>query len=168
MSSVPDGYAMQIRERDNHTCQRCHKIWKAGRAFHVHHAVPTGAGGSDEPDNLTTLCNSCHKQVHSAMRAAGLFEVDLTTPGGRIRHARELLNYLQYHLAAQLGIPQPLLSAYENNEKPMPNALHEQAVRFLSALNRARTEVLSDYLDHDVPADICRVKLAEVLGEEEA
>lgn len=33
--------------------------------LHVHHIVKQGAGGSNELDNLTAICVSCHSDVHS-------------------------------------------------------------------------------------------------------
>lgn len=50
----------QVLERDGWKCTAC------GRTdhLHVHHIVPRSAGGSDELDNLTTLCVRCHSNQH--------------------------------------------------------------------------------------------------------
>jgi len=47
--------AREIRIRDNYTCQKC-----GLHGWHVHHIVPKGMGGSDDPSNLETLCEKCH------------------------------------------------------------------------------------------------------------
>lgn len=57
--------AARIRERDGHTCQRCNKPHPGtGRAFPVDHIVPwrsfTDKAAANAPDNLVTLCASCH------------------------------------------------------------------------------------------------------------
>ena len=56
-----------VRERDNYTCQIC----KAGQdknkknvPIEVHHITPRSKGGSNKPDNLISLCKTCHKKVH--------------------------------------------------------------------------------------------------------
>ena len=52
--------------RDNYTCQDCGRLVgiKKGDA-HVDHIIPTSEGGSDELDNLRTLCQSCHNRKTS-------------------------------------------------------------------------------------------------------
>ena len=53
-----------VRERDNCTCQYCHGKSKDGR-LEVHHLVHRADGGSDRPDNLITLCKTCHDKYHA-------------------------------------------------------------------------------------------------------
>ncbi len=50
--------------RDNHTCQACNGKSK-DKVLNVHHIIPRTAGGTNKPDNLITLCESCHKAYHS-------------------------------------------------------------------------------------------------------
>ena len=48
--------------RDNHTCQYCHD--KSGdKILNVHHLESRKTGG-DAPNNLITLCETCHKKYH--------------------------------------------------------------------------------------------------------
>ena len=49
--------------RDNHQCQHCHGKSK-DRILNVHHLESSKTGG-DSPDNLITLCESCHKAYHT-------------------------------------------------------------------------------------------------------
>lgn len=44
-------------DRDDHECQRC----GADENLTVRHRTPPAAGGSHELDNLTTICESCHR-----------------------------------------------------------------------------------------------------------
>ncbi len=54
-----------ILERDNYTCQCCGHVGtedSISRGMEVHHIMPCLFGGTNEPDNLTTLCPPCHLQ----------------------------------------------------------------------------------------------------------
>lgn len=48
--------------RDNHTCQFCHGKSK-DPVLNVHHIESRKIGG-DSPDNLITICETCHKAYH--------------------------------------------------------------------------------------------------------
>ena len=50
-----------VLNRDKYTCQHCKT--KQG-TLEVHHIVFRSNGGSDEPDNLITLCRQCHRELH--------------------------------------------------------------------------------------------------------
>ena len=60
------------RKRDNYTCQRCKKslkdLKKNNIQLQVHHIKPKSRGGTDVPENLITLCENCHKQVHEYLK----------------------------------------------------------------------------------------------------
>lgn len=60
-----------VLHRDSHTCQACNGKSK-DKILNVHHIVPRSQGGTDRPDNLITLCESCHKKYH-----AGRLKIDL-------------------------------------------------------------------------------------------
>lgn len=45
--------------RDGHTCQLC-KGKSKDKILNVHHIVFRSHGGTDKPNNLITLCNTCH------------------------------------------------------------------------------------------------------------
>ena len=55
---------MMVRDRDNYTCQHC-KGKKKDSRINVHHIVFRSNGGSDEPENLITLCKTCHDALHA-------------------------------------------------------------------------------------------------------
>ena len=54
----------KIWERDNHRCRICDK---EGKKFAVHHWDGTGETDhrNDSPDNLVSVCITCHKAVHT-------------------------------------------------------------------------------------------------------
>ena len=50
--------------RDKYTCQIC----KAKNTrLEVHHIVYRSKGGTDDLDNLVTLCEDCHKKIHNGI-----------------------------------------------------------------------------------------------------
>lgn len=53
-----------VLNRDNYTCQNCKGKHKDSK-LEVHHIVFRSQCGSDEENNLITLCHTCHKDLHS-------------------------------------------------------------------------------------------------------
>lgn len=53
-----------VLNRDNYTCQYCKGKHKDSR-LEVHHIIFRSQGGSDEENNLITLCHTCHRDLHS-------------------------------------------------------------------------------------------------------
>jgi len=51
-----------IRHRDNYTCQIC-KVKNV--ALDVHHIIFRSQGGTDDENNLVTLCKKCHNDIHT-------------------------------------------------------------------------------------------------------
>lgn len=62
-----------IISSDNYTCQCCKT--KKG-TLHVHHIIYRSQGGSDDINNLITLCERCHKSLHKGKLKE--FEAKLT------------------------------------------------------------------------------------------
>lgn len=52
-----------VLSRDKHTCQKCSGKKKDAK-LHVHHIVFRSNGGTNSPDNLITLCETCHDELH--------------------------------------------------------------------------------------------------------
>lgn len=55
-----------ILNRDKYTCQYCKGKSKDSR-LQIHHILERSKGGSNLPNNLITLCKSCHSQLHAGM-----------------------------------------------------------------------------------------------------
>ena len=49
-------------DRDNYTCQHC---GAKNTRLEVHHIIFRSQGGSDDLDNLITLCERCHNNLHN-------------------------------------------------------------------------------------------------------
>lgn len=56
----------QILLRDNFRCQE--KGCSYYKHLEVHHIIPRSKGGSDDPENLITLCQRCHDKKHGRHR----------------------------------------------------------------------------------------------------
>lgn len=58
----------KILQRDDRTCADCGAtvgdVLEDGEPAEVHHKTPVEAGGTNEPDNLITLCRDCHNERH--------------------------------------------------------------------------------------------------------
>ena len=71
-------YSNYIVWRDNLTCQDCGKFLAIQNEFgvyipaengaEVHHILPVSQGGTDNPNNLITLCKDCHKLRHKKLK----------------------------------------------------------------------------------------------------
>lgn len=55
---------MRCFVRDNFTCQHPGCTENRLKKVSVHHIIPRSAGGTDNLDNLVTLCIEHHHQVH--------------------------------------------------------------------------------------------------------
>lgn len=61
----------KVLNRDNYTCQCCKGRHKGNR-LEVHHIIHRSNGGSDEENNLITLCSVCHYNVHHGKQELNL------------------------------------------------------------------------------------------------
>ncbi|SMC28529.1 HNH endonuclease [Desulfacinum hydrothermale DSM 13146] len=66
---IPDAIRRDVLRRDEYKCQKCnwsHKEWNPSdpRHLELHHIRPHAEGGPNVQENLQTLCNKCHDEVH--------------------------------------------------------------------------------------------------------
>ena len=66
-----DKTRIRILKRDNGLCQPCLKQGRVTEAKQVDHKVPKFEGGTDDDDNLQSICKPCHdaKTQAEALRA---------------------------------------------------------------------------------------------------
>lgn len=57
---MPDGIRRIVLERDDNKCTKC----GSKEQLHVHHIVYRSNHGTDELENLTTVCDMCHLEIH--------------------------------------------------------------------------------------------------------
>jgi hypothetical protein len=67
-SAVPPRVRRLVLERDRFRCRGagCSRT----RFLSVHHLVPRETGGGNQPENLITLCEGCHRAAHRAAHRA--------------------------------------------------------------------------------------------------
>jgi hypothetical protein len=62
-SHLPKFLRLAYLRATNNTCQVCKK--NKDLVLEVHHILRRSQHGTDIPDNLITLCDKCHSQVHA-------------------------------------------------------------------------------------------------------
>jgi 5-methylcytosine-specific restriction endonuclease McrA len=60
-----------VRQRDGNACRNCGASGDWAR-LSVHHLLPAKLGGTDDMDNLVTLCSTCHPVYEKAARTLTL------------------------------------------------------------------------------------------------
>ena len=68
-TTIPPRVRREVLARDKHRCRAlgCTRT----RFLEVHHIVPRLQGGGNGPDNLVTLCGSCHRLFHEMEKGPG-------------------------------------------------------------------------------------------------
>jgi len=61
-STIPPRIRREVLARDRHQCRR--KGCNHTRFLEIHHIIPRAAGGTNDPENLVTLCTACHELWH--------------------------------------------------------------------------------------------------------
>lgn len=70
---IPDPVRRMVLQRDGLSCQQCdwsHTMWDTAdpRNLELHHKEHHAAGGANIPENLVTLCNVCHDDIHRSAK----------------------------------------------------------------------------------------------------
>jgi len=74
-----------VLNRDSYTCQKCKGKSKNSK-LEIHHIIFRKNHGSDEQENLITLCKTCHDELHKgniALKKNGKVK-------GRLKHATQM------------------------------------------------------------------------------
>lgn len=71
-----------VLHRDNYTCQYC---GKKNCQLQTHHIIYRSRGGSDDENNMITLCKECHKGVHD-----GTILLDKKPKKMKLKHATHM------------------------------------------------------------------------------
>ena len=86
-----------VLSRDQYRCYFASKTSKCFKTLHVHHLIYRSQGGSDRANNLLTLCEKHHKQVHKGT---------IKIPASQIQHkslkAATMMNIVKSQLLKQL------------------------------------------------------------------
>ena len=90
-----------VLARDKHTCQCCHGKSK-DRKMETHHIIFRSKGGSDAPDNLITLCHTCHDGFHN-----GTIELPKKIKPGMKFSAPTQMNVMRPRILADIQVAFP-------------------------------------------------------------
>lgn len=107
--------------RDNHECQHCHGKSK-DHVLNVHHLESRKTGGNS-PDNLITLCETCHKAYHR-----GEIELKAKRSSKSLRDAAvmSIMRWTVYNqLKDMLAIPVRLTYGYVTKHTRIKNGLEK-------------------------------------------
>lgn len=69
--TIPDSVRVAVLDRDNSACRECGWSYEKSapgdprKMLELHHLTPHAAGGENTPDNLITLCNVHHDDIHA-------------------------------------------------------------------------------------------------------
>lgn len=73
-ASISNATRKKVYRRDGFRCALCDST----RYLQIHHAVPRGEGGSNNMQNLITLCADCHALAHGVdLRGYGATKEDV-------------------------------------------------------------------------------------------
>ena len=89
--------------RDGHVCQHCYGRSK-DPVLNVHHLESRRTGG-DSPDNLLTLCETCHKALHRG-------EITLKTKRGQSFRAEAFMGIMRWEVLNRLKASHPELEVH--------------------------------------------------------
>ena len=89
--------------RDNHVCQHCRGKSK-DPVLNVHH-LETRRTGGDSPNNLITLCETCHKALHRG-------EIKLTKQRGQSFRAETFMGIMRWTVFNRLKAVHPEIEVH--------------------------------------------------------
>jgi len=109
-----------VMHRDNHTCWYC-KGKSGDKILNVHHIESRKVGG-DAPNNLITLCETCHKKLH-----AGKIKLNIER-GVRFRYAAfmGIMRWSFYNKLKQLYPDVSLTFGYITQNTRIENNLEKE------------------------------------------
>ena len=87
-----------VLSRDGHTCQHCHGKSR-DPVLNVHHLESRRTGG-DAPNNLITLCETCHKSLHRG-------EIKLKIKRGKSFRAEAFMGIMRWTVLNRLKATYP-------------------------------------------------------------
>ena len=61
-ATIPPARRREVLARDGYRCRA--SGCESAHFLDVHHVIPRERGGTNEPDNLITLCAACHRLIH--------------------------------------------------------------------------------------------------------
>ncbi len=148
--------------RDNHQCQCCHGKSK-DRVLNIHHIESRKTGGNS-PDNLVTLCETCHEAYHK-----GKVELKLKRGFQSLRDAA-VMNVMRWEVLRQaertLDVPVTHTYGYITKNTRIRAGLTKSHVNdaLCIAGHREAERCTNAYLQKKVPRHIRQTQKAKMLS----
>jgi len=109
--------------RDSHKCQLC-KGKSKDKILNVHHIISRIEGGTNQPDNLITLCKTCHSEFHKGI-------VELKAKPKKSFKAETLMSIIRWRIIDQLKalyIDVETTYGYETKEKRLESGIEKSHI----------------------------------------
>ena len=95
--SIPDRVRHEVLKRDGYRCRECGASKDEGVTLEIDHIVPVAKGGTNDIDNLQTLCKKCNRGKYTDEWVGG--ETDLETAENGYHRLLELKKEYEYKLS---------------------------------------------------------------------
>lgn len=92
---IPRKLRHEVFKRDGYRCRECGAS-KDETSLEIDHIVPVARGGTNDIDNLQTLCRECNRMKHTDEWVGG--ETDLEVAKNELRNLEKQLNYAKKRL----------------------------------------------------------------------
>jgi adenylate kinase family enzyme len=111
--NIDDNVKSLCLKRDNYKCRCCNihssQLVRGNTQsrFEFHHINPAMLKGTNKPDNVVTLCNVCHKQIHKIINKynkSELHKIDFHKELDSMFHS--ILNLVSYYSDEKNTIPE--------------------------------------------------------------
>lgn len=117
-----------VKHRDNYKCQHC-KGKSGNNKLEVHHIIHRNDGGTDDTNNLITLCHECHTMHHKE-------KMKLKLPSKKTLTKRDMINLRD---AAAMNVMKEQLIEELKNE--FPGIKVSKTYGYITAYNRIKYDV---------------------------
>lgn len=119
---LPHGMKEKVFRKDGYRCRMCGASKDDGIELTIDHIIPLAAGGTNDLDNLQTLCRECNENKANLILPSGL-EIDIETKQNELKLLNNLLAQEESKLSNYLDPDQEidiLFNIKQLKEKQIP------------------------------------------------
>lgn len=98
---LPPGMKEKVFRNDGYRCRMCGASKEDGIELTIDHIIPLAAGGTNDLDNLQTLCRECNENKANLILPSGL-EIDIETKQNELKLLNNLLEQEESKLSNNL------------------------------------------------------------------
>ena len=139
-----------VRWRDGNICRQCNGKSK-DKSINVHHIKPRKLGGTDHPNNLVCLCETCHTKYHNG-------EIKLKNFGLDSKTAKSLRDAAAMNVISKAII--------EEIRKRHPEIEIKETFGYITKANRKKYKLEKSHtndaliVSHNFEAELCDITIA--------